>query len=211
MRYDKGRLGVGFSLAALLLLASAGLLIANWGAIPDQSPRALLIAEPPRSTAEEQLSPTRMPVLPAVTATLVVTVDTSQPAATPVHRAATPAATAEQPRPALYQPYQRFGVGMPSPTLGHYDLSQLHAGWYLTWSAIQAPDPPRGSEFTQMIRVSEDAYSPGQDVLEVILASNPVSLWLTGTSPIASGRTVSRPTGTPRSTTNSITFSSSAI
>jgi hypothetical protein len=29
MRYDKGRLGVGFNLAALLLLASAGLLIAN--------------------------------------------------------------------------------------------------------------------------------------------------------------------------------------
>jgi len=72
---------------------------------------------------------------------------------------------------------------VPSPTLGHYDLSQLHAGWYLTWSAIQAPDPPRGSEFTQMIRVSEDAYSPGQDVLEVILASNPGSLWLTGNEP----------------------------
>jgi len=74
-------------------------------------------------------------------------------------------------------------VGVPSPTLGHYDLSQLHASWYLTWSAIQAPDPPRGSEFTQMIRVSEDAYSPGQDVLEVILASNPGSLWLTGNEP----------------------------
>lgn len=33
MRYDKGWLGVGFSLAALLLLASAGLLIANWEAV----------------------------------------------------------------------------------------------------------------------------------------------------------------------------------
>jgi len=74
-------------------------------------------------------------------------------------------------------------VGVPSLPLGQYDLSQLYAGWYLTWSAIQAPDPPQGSEFAQMIRISEDAYSPSPDVLEMVLVSNPGSLWLIGNEP----------------------------
>lgn len=183
MHYDKGRLWVGFGLRVLLLLASAALLIANWEAVLNQSLWASLIAERPRPPVEERLIPTRTPVPPAATPTPVVTTDISQPATMLVPVAATPIATPESPRPSLYQPYQRFGVGVPSPPLGQYDLSQLHAGWYLAWSAIQAPDPPQGSEFTQMIRISGDAYSPGPDVLEVVLTNNPGSLWLIGNEP----------------------------
>jgi hypothetical protein len=154
--------------------------LATAAASPSSSGPTVAAPTQPAVTLEVQPSPA---IVSPTTAAPVVVTDTPQPAITPVPTAAAPTATSEPPRPSLYQPYQRFGVAASSLPLGQYDLSQLHAGWYLAWSAIQSPDLPQGSEFAQMIRISEDAYSPGPDVLDLVLASNPGSLWLIGNEP----------------------------
>jgi len=79
----------------------------------------------------------------------------------------------------------RFGVGvnLQEGAIGNYDVSQLHAGWYLDWGASAGPSRPAGMEYAQMIRVSGGTYSPSLAALGAIVDNNPGSLWLIGNEP----------------------------
>jgi hypothetical protein len=80
---------------------------------------------------------------------------------------------------------QRFGVGvnLQEGPIEDYDVSQLHAGWYVDWGTRLAPSRPAGMEYVQMIRVSGGTYSPDLATLGTIADNNPGSLWLIGNEP----------------------------
>ena len=80
---------------------------------------------------------------------------------------------------------QRFGVGvnLQEGPIEDYDVSQLHAGWYVDWGARLDPPHPVGMEYVQMIRVSGGTYYPGLATLGAIVDDNLGSLWLIGNEP----------------------------
>jgi hypothetical protein len=87
------------------------------------------------------------------------------------------------PSPSLYSTRDRFGFGAALPGVEQYDVEQLHAGWYLDWSAHLAPARPQGMEYVQMVKVGGGKASVGSQDLERIARTNPGSVWLIGNEP----------------------------
>jgi hypothetical protein len=87
------------------------------------------------------------------------------------------------PLPSLYSTGDRFGFGVAVSGVEHYDVDQLHAGWYLDWSHDADPARPHGMEYVQMVNVRGGSAVPGSQDLESIARLNPGSLWLIGNEP----------------------------
>ena len=77
---------------------------------------------------------------------------------------------------------ERFGFGVIS-NINDYDVGLLHAGWYVNWGASSQAPHPAGLEYVQIIRLSDDGYSPDQATLTQIAQDNPGLLWLIGNEP----------------------------
>ncbi len=76
---------------------------------------------------------------------------------------------------------ERLGVGVVGD-IRNYDLSLLHAGWYVNWGTSANLINPEGMDFAQIIRVGA-SIQPGLAQLREIAARNPGSLWLVGNEP----------------------------
>jgi len=77
---------------------------------------------------------------------------------------------------------ERLGFGV-TKGIENYDVSSLHAGWYVNWGTAPAAAHPAGMEFAQIIRVSNTGYSPNGSTLMSIIDRSPGSLWLIGNEP----------------------------
>ena len=64
-----------------------------------------------------------------------------------------------------------------------YAVGQLGVGWYLNWRVAVDPPHPGGMAFWQMVRLSENGYSPSADVIRAAALANPGSTWLIGNEP----------------------------
>jgi len=95
----------------------------------------------------------------------------------------------------FFPPYpsanERFGVGVAGGLSG-YDVSPLHAGWYINWGTSANPAHPDGWEYAQIIRLKSDRHntdpsqvriSPSRDVIAQIAARNPGAMWFIGNEP----------------------------
>jgi hypothetical protein len=85
--------------------------------------------------------------------------------------------------PCIVPSWTRFGFGVASSTIDRFDVGQLHAGWYLDWSADPEPARPGGMEYAQMVSVRGGSAFPRDGDLQEIARSNPGSLWLVGNEP----------------------------
>jgi hypothetical protein len=79
----------------------------------------------------------------------------------------------------------RFGFGVVKNPVEQYDVSLLHADWYLRFRFDSDPPPSVGLEFAQIIRLSQSGYSPNQAAIEGYAVSHPGTLWLVGNEPDA--------------------------
>lgn len=76
---------------------------------------------------------------------------------------------------------ERLGFGVTTD-VAHFDLTPLHAGWYVNWGAAERLAHPAGLDFAQIVRVGA-RISPDLDTLGRIARANPGSLWLVGNEP----------------------------
>ena len=77
----------------------------------------------------------------------------------------------------------RFGVGAEEPPATYPASPTLNAGWYSDWGAQVAPPRPGGIEYVQVLRVSDNGYTPSGAGLAATIAANPGALWLVGNEP----------------------------
>ncbi|MGC8826007.1 MAG: CARDB domain-containing protein [Anaerolineae bacterium] len=76
---------------------------------------------------------------------------------------------------------ERLGVGVLGD-IRNYDLSPLHAGWYVNWGTSANLINPEGMDFAQIIRVGASIH-PSLAQIREIAGRNPGSLWLVGNEP----------------------------
>ncbi len=79
-------------------------------------------------------------------------------------------------------PEVRFGFGVKGD-ITQYDVTQLHAGWYVNWGTLSNLAHPDGLEFMHIIRVKGSDYYPNQATLRPIIEDNLGSTWLIGNEP----------------------------
>lgn len=92
--------------------------------------------------------------------------------------------------PSLYpSANERFGFGVVTD-ISHFDVGQLHAGWYVNWGATSQVKNPAGLEYVQIIRVCDSQYRacntpywPYGEALADAVRHNPGLLWLIGNEP----------------------------
>jgi hypothetical protein len=100
---------------------------------------------------------------------------------------------------------KRFGFGAVRNPVDTYDVSRLHAGWYVTFGFRSDPPSVPGLEYAQTIRLCEpdpgppsgncwrphtceSDYTPGQAAIVEYAISHPGTLWLIGNEPDAPGQ-----------------------
>jgi hypothetical protein len=156
----------------------------------------------PPTTTPEPLVPTRTPTREAAatgiptpsvkptkaTSTPAPTVEpteTAKPTATNTPPPPTPSSTptVTLPLAILWQGRARWGAGVATGSIGHYDVEPLRLGWYLNWQASSAPARPGGIEYAQMIRLKEGKLNPDAETVTTIARANSGSLWLVGNEP----------------------------
>jgi hypothetical protein len=84
----------------------------------------------------------------------------------------------------------RFGVAVVG-WIGDYDVTQLDAGWYHSFTILGDPPHPSGMGYVQTIRISDDgpfsdracSTCPPWTTLEGVARTNPGSLWIVGNEP----------------------------
>jgi len=164
---------------ALLFIAAGGLLILlAWPdaeAVPDP-------AVPAPTRTPEPIVPTPTPVPgvadatppPATTPVPVSPGPSPSPAATPAERT-----VAEL----LYAGKNRWGIGVASRPITHYDVEPLRLGWYVNWRVEPDPARPGGAEFAQMVRLKGGALQPDGETIADVARATPGSLWLIGNEP----------------------------
>lgn len=79
----------------------------------------------------------------------------------------------------------RFGYNVihQITTVEDFDVSPLHAGWYLDYRVRMDPPRAAGLEFVQLVWTEEDIFWPDAATLTAIAQANPGSLWLIGNEP----------------------------
>ncbi len=85
---------------------------------------------------------------------------------------------------------ERFGFGVVTD-ITQFDVSRLHAGWYVNWGAAPSSPHPDGLEYVQILRLcdpeykhcSAPYYTPNGSKLAAIVRANPGTLWLVGNEP----------------------------
>lgn len=154
--------------AAILLLVTALAVV------------ALPISDRPAREAHGlPASPTPEPLVPTVPASALTSASRPAQAPEPAPRAG-PSSRAES----FAGERWRFGVGIARSSDKDYDnLGELEAGWYLNWNVDPHPQRPAGTEFAQMVRVSEQGFRPDRQTIAAAVAANPGALWLIGNEP----------------------------
>jgi len=115
---------------------------------------------------QEPLVPTARPLSERVD------LNTTPPAPTSISRAPIPA-----------NARQRFGIGVPFPPLPEGAADELTVGWYLAWRVLESPVRPNGSDFWQMIRLSEQGFWPDEATIRRVAQAQPGTTWLIGNEP----------------------------
>ena len=85
---------------------------------------------------------------------------------------------------------ERFGFGVTTD-ITQFDVSQLHAGWYVNWGAAPSSPHPDGLIYVQILRLCDPDYhscpppyyTPNGESLARIVHANPGVLWLVGNEP----------------------------
>jgi hypothetical protein len=85
----------------------------------------------------------------------------------------------------------RFGVAVAGAGIEAYDVGQLHAGWYHTFSILASPPHPAGLGYVQTVRISDDgpfvdracSACPTWNAVQAVALANPGSLWVIGNEP----------------------------
>lgn len=77
---------------------------------------------------------------------------------------------------------ERLGFGV-TKGIQNYDVSPLHAGWYVNWGTAPQTAHPAGLDFAQIIRTTNAGYTPSGDALMRVIDRSPGSLWLIGNEP----------------------------
>jgi len=151
-------------------------------------------AVPPTKTPE--------PLIPTHTPTKMTTAtDTPTPSAEPIETTETgPTATDAPPTPIpspspspihtvappstdLWQSRARWGVGVATGSIEHYNVEPLRLGWYVDWNTNPSPARPGGVVYVQMLRLRGGGLSPDVETIATIARANPGSLWLVGNEP----------------------------
>jgi hypothetical protein len=195
---------IGFLLVGVvILIALAALLGAGRPSTEEQlsqhltdSPSHAPTAIPPTSTPE--------PIVPTRTPTSVATaIKTPRPSAQAIETAkatatirpiATPTATPPPPTliatsivvpPStdLWRGRPRWGVGVATGSIEHYNVEPLRLGWYVNWNANLDPARPGGIEYAQTLRLKGGGLSADAGTIATIARANPGSLWLVGNEP----------------------------
>ena len=136
----------------------------------------LTLTSTPPPTPGERLVPTAPPA-----SRTPVAGQTQEAPTTPV--AASPAVA-----PGLWTPRQRFGVGVPYPPIGKYDVARLGIGWYYAWRVVEETAASSGIETWQMVRVSMDGFRPDAGTITNVAQTHPGSTWLIGNEPDVIGQ-----------------------
>ncbi len=76
----------------------------------------------------------------------------------------------------------RFGV-TAAANIDWLDLSSLHAGGILNWSAKNDPALPAGMDYVRILNVSDAAYKNLPNSLPKLVTTYPGSVWLVGNEP----------------------------
>lgn len=109
------------------------------------------------------------------------------------------------PPPPAWSGNARFGFGEVTNPVEQYDVSLLHADWYVGFGFDSDPPPSVGLEYAQTIRLCEpdpglpsgscwrprtcaSDYSPGQAAIVDYARSHAGTLWLVGNEPDAPGQ-----------------------
>ena len=80
----------------------------------------------------------------------------------------------------------RFGFCVTTHQVEQYDLSRLHADWYVTYPGFRADPPPLFDlEFVQIVRLRDGFNPPSQEAVERYAKAQPGTLWLIGNEPDA--------------------------
>jgi len=80
----------------------------------------------------------------------------------------------------------RYGFGVCVNPVEQYNLSRLHADWYVVYPGFDADPPPLlDLEFVQIIRLRDErGYNPpSQEEVELYAKTQPGTLWLIGNEP----------------------------
>lgn len=125
---------------------------------------------PTRTLEPEQERPTAM-------ATVTATINAATPIPTPVPTA-TPMSVNLPP-----EDLARFGMAGPLEHARPAAEAGLPFGSMLNWRTDADPTLPVGTEFWQMLRLSDEGISPAWDEVERVLAAQPGSVWLVGNEP----------------------------
>lgn len=91
---------------------------------------------------------------------------------------------------------RRFGFGTSKNPVEEYDVSLLHAGWYVNFGFRADPPSLEGLEYAPTIRLCDPAtnspyyycendYVPGREAIETYAAAHPGTLWIIGNEPDA--------------------------
>ncbi|MCB0062795.1 MAG: hypothetical protein KDE19_11790 [Caldilineaceae bacterium] len=86
-------------------------------------------------------------------------------------------------------PQQRFGFNVARDGGRHiddYNVSPLHAHWYLDYFAQEVPSQPNGMVYAQMIRSKDwqpQKITETLTMIDAIVANNPGTLWILGNEP----------------------------
>jgi hypothetical protein len=172
------------------LEAPAAATISTATQTPTRTPTPEPIIPTPTPTSVDRTAPTSVP--PSRTPTTVVpspspTIIVPSPSPTIIAPSPTPIATrATFPTSEATEPWRgknRWGVGVVSKAISHYDVEPLRLGWYLQWNAQEDPRRPGGIDYAQMVRLKDGALEPSADALAAIAQANPGSLWLIGNEP----------------------------
>lgn len=85
--------------------------------------------------------------------------------------------------PGLWRPQQRIGVGVPFPPIERYAVVQLGIGWYYAWRVLTDLPTSSSVEAWQMVRASEDGFTPSREVIVAAAQAYSGSTWLIGNEP----------------------------
>ena len=78
----------------------------------------------------------------------------------------------------------RFGFAVCLHPVEEYNVSRLHADWYVRYPGFDADPPPLFDlEFVQIIRLREGYSPPSQEAVERYAKEQPGTLWLIGNEP----------------------------
>ncbi len=76
-----------------------------------------------------------------------------------------------------------FGVAKGIDSAPPEMLETLKAGWYVNWGSSPNAPHPAGMVYVQIIRLTQNGYSPNGEALKAAIRRNPGTLWLIGNEP----------------------------